>query len=201
MVILWQGPVTIIGVDGWQVIVKHGGPCARVHVFKLRHHNGEDFSDMLSGPEDGTTDGLRTDGDNAGLDVLSIEMADVSGDGEMVRDESPVAASLKPRIGMRIGGVHNSTSECFTSKIVSHAGKATGKYNNCFNAKLDSDNTISWMDFNSEFGEWRQIQDSEEVLVCSSLEEIDSLRREKLIIGMQIVCLRKSRITVRGACR
>ena len=67
----WQGPATVIGIDGRQVIVKHGGSCAHVHVFKLRHHNGEDFSDMLSGPEDGTTDG-----DNAGLNVPPIEVTD-----------------------------------------------------------------------------------------------------------------------------
>ena len=130
---------------------------------------------MLSGPEDGTTDG-----DNAGLNVPPIEMTEVSGDDEKVGDESPVAASLKPRIEMRIGGVRNSTGEYFTGKIVSRAGKATGKYNNCFNVKADSDNTISWMDFNSEFDEWRQIQDSEEVLVCSSSEEIDSATKGEI---------------------
>ena len=122
---------------------------------------------MLSGPKDGTTDG-----DNVGLNVPPIEMTEVSGDDEKVGDESLVAASLKPRIGMRIGGVCNSTGEYFTGKIVSRAGKATGKYNNCFNVKADSDNTISWMDFNSEFDEWRQIQDSS--------EEIDSTKKGEI---------------------
>ena len=171
----WQGPATVGGIDGRQVMVKHGGSRACVHAFKLQHHNGEDFSDMLSGPKDGTTDG-----DNAGLNVPPIEMTKVSGDDEEVGDEPPVAASLKPRIGMHIGGVRNSTGEYFTGKIVSRAGKATGKYNNCFNVKADSDNTISLMDFNSEFDEWRQIQDSEEVLVCSSSEEIDSAKKGEI---------------------
>ena len=109
----WQGPATVIGIDDRQVIVKNGESCARVHIFKLRHHNGEGFSDMSSGLKDGTTDGLNTDGDDAGLNVPSIEMVDVLGDGEKVRDEPPVAASLVPRIGMRIGGVRNSAGEFF----------------------------------------------------------------------------------------
>ena len=42
----WQGPATVLGVDGKQVLIKHGSSYIRVHPCRLTHTSGE--ADILS---------------------------------------------------------------------------------------------------------------------------------------------------------
>ena len=52
-------------------------------------------------------------------------------------------ANVKVKVGNRIQGFNRATGENVSGKIVSRAGKVSGKNKNCFNVQHDCDGTVS----------------------------------------------------------
>ena len=59
-----------------------------------------------------------------------------------------------------------------SGRVVSRAGKATGKYKDCYNFKWDADGSISWADMEKDFSEWEVVSDDTEMLIFFTSEEV-----------------------------
>lgn len=188
----WRGPGKVIGKDGKQVLVKHGGIYVRVHVCRLRRDaqqenatgeiNTDKIENVSNKVQSETVEhkiNSYTYVDDSCSDVESVR--DVSG----AVDEACVPVSEQQNIsndknstisrsivGRRIKGIHADTGEWITAKVLSRAGKATGRYKNCYNIEKDSDGTIIWMDLEKDFTEWKAVDDDTEVLIMSNNDSV-----------------------------
>ncbi|KAG0713992.1 hypothetical protein GWK47_014970 [Chionoecetes opilio] len=72
---------------------------------------------------------------------------------------------VRVKVGQRIKGVDKASGEWISGRIDSRAGKATGRYPNCYNIKSDKDGNISWMDLNRAFTSWETVDEATEMFV------------------------------------
>ena len=64
-------------------------------------------------------------------------------------------------------------------EILSRAGKATGRYKDCFNYKDEENGEESWMDFGIDVSEMRELLEDEEIMITVSDEKtMDAKRKE-----------------------
>jgi len=190
----WHGPGIVIGRDGKQVLVKHGGVYVRVHSCRLnrapdtafkraeqhpsQEEDSDDFQNMplnvaVQRPvvrrhqeEEESVSRHHVSESNNPSEPAETPASDeeppapAESGGEPVEEsnssEQPTQSSsqrsaAKPRIGLRVQGICSTSGEYLSGKIVGRAGKATGKYKNCFNVKNDADGHINWVDFDKDF--------------------------------------------------
>ena len=76
------------------------------------------------------------------------------------------------KIGERVSGIHLGSGELVTGKIVSRAGKVTGRNKNCYNIQRDSDNNVQWYDLVKDFHELTIIPDEAELLVLFNSDAV-----------------------------
>ena len=86
--------------------------------------------------------------------------------------------TTKVKVGQRIKGILKDSGELISGKLVSRAGKATGKSRNCFNLQKDSDGDIQWMDFEKDFLEYD--------VVCNDVEMIVLYNSDKIMEAKQL---------------
>lgn len=194
----WRGPAIVIGVDGKQAIVKHGGMCIRVHTFRLQRHEN------IQSPEEVNERPIEDENVHEVEDGLNVPPFDITlGENcegalslEYKEPELPIKADMENgekcenkyaqlKIGMRFEGIHSSSGEYFTGRIISRAGKATGKFKNRYNVKCDADGSIGSIDFESDFQEWKSLPDNEEVLVCTNTEAISEAKEKEFHAWMK----------------
>ena len=179
----WCGPGTVIGRDGKQVLVKHGGTYIRAHTCRLQHAKeenvegndiecGNDFpsdrqiaASLPSSPP--TDDEVIADADETSVDDES-DSAIVDNSAEPPSTSTVSAQTSKPKIGQRIECWSGDDSR-FLAKIISRAGKATGKYKNCYNIEKD-DGTVQWIDFDS-LVKWNPVSEENEVLFSAKTNQ------------------------------
>lgn len=202
----WHGPGIVIGRDGKQVLVRHGGVYVRVHVCRLTRGN--------SAQSDGGTGGDGS-GNEGGKETVSVEDSDEesggsSEDGEATREtavasgvqetesegssedaeearETAVASGTqetvlhpKVKVGQRIQGVHKTSGELRSGRILSRAGKATGKYKDCYNIKWDSDGSEGWTDVREDFRDLRVLGDDVEMMVLFNSDEVLCAKKKEI---------------------
>ena len=213
----WKGPGIIIGRDGKQVLVRHGGTYVRVHTCRLAKVpiesldlGGNECKDTnpINRPEvvrpssDRTTEHYEHQcqnnevvalDDTASPDVENDSNSDMSDyqdtqetgideeNNEEFTDtpEQRISGKTEFKSGDRVKGIDSNSGDFITGKIVSRAGKASGKFRNCFNVKLDSDGSIQWFDLD-KFDSVNKVPDKVEVVVFYNNEEV-SLAKEQEI--------------------
>ena len=75
---------------------------------------------------------------------ISKEMRGASSDDISAPDlnNRTISCEYNLKVGQRISSTHVRGGELMSGKILSRAGRATGKYKNCFNVQKDSDEKI-----------------------------------------------------------
>lgn len=129
----WKGPGVVIGQDGVVIFVRHGGTCVRVHKLRLRKVTHENEESLLCNKENNEGQcavEVNEDmiGENIENDPLPVpEHAEVErldmGDTNMKAGQ--IVTFRDPESGISQ-----------TAKVLSRAGKATGKYKNWYNLEL-----------------------------------------------------------------
>ncbi len=65
-------------------------------------------------------------------------------------------------------------------RVISRAGKATGKHKDCYNFRWDSDGSISWADLGKDFETWEAVNDAAEMMVLFNSEEVMCAKEREL---------------------
>ena len=176
----WRGPATVVGQDGKQVFVRYTGNIVNVHPCKLRFKNeetGQEDQTSENSPPEGvvtvepepetTVREVQSESDEE-IETASPDYVNLDDDGTAVLNE------LKPQVPVNVSRPSpqkmplfksvkflpkdETSDQWFTAKILSRAGKATGKHRNCYNIEYTSPN--DWkgkrnsVDFKSEVEEY-----------------------------------------------
>ena len=174
----WKGPAVVLGQDGQQVLVKHGGIYVRVHPCRLRlaRERPPDpaipKSDNQRGQGATAVDDLSTDVSD--LECSDSEVGPTDTDSEPSADPiAPVPAPVRPGIPSKNNVNQNVTSSrlrknmwvqfrmpddgsWIKSKLISRSGKCSGKYRNEWNTE-GSDGERKVIDFDRDVMEWREM--------------------------------------------
>ncbi|KAK4319794.1 hypothetical protein Pmani_009312 [Petrolisthes manimaculis] len=113
------------------------------------------------------------DGDVHG-NATEIQVGEVSEPTTEVESAPEIAPALPSRIvaGTRIQGTRSDTGELVSGRVMSRAGKASGRYSDCYNFRWDSDGGVSWVDLKKDFSTWKIVDDDTELLVLFNTEEV-----------------------------
>ncbi|KAK3886296.1 hypothetical protein Pcinc_009540 [Petrolisthes cinctipes] len=117
----WHGPGVVIGRDGKQILVRHGGVHVRVYVCRLARApeiNPAVGGGMSSEEKDDVVKENPNDDCTPVLDEYPPD--DESENGEVPVDQPP-----RVSVGHCIQGIHSESGELVSGRIVSRAGKAT----------------------------------------------------------------------------
>ena len=205
----WHGPGAIIGRDGKVFLVRHGGVYVRVHTCRLvkvphvRERVEENkFSNVVNPSIDRTSkDTVATNSqENSDCDCtdnqvngdsqrLEYGIAEVQNDLQLDVSNSPYESDyqhptekekpVKVKVGHRIRGVLDESGENFTGRVMSRAGKASGKYKDHFNIEQDSDGSIKCMNL-TDIKDLEVIEDDVELLVFFNSEKIREAKDKEI---------------------
>ena len=207
----WHGPGVVIGKDGKQFLVRHGGIYVRVHACRL--------SNVPCKAIVSTSDVLTPENENLASPIVAPEVSDVNMDYSSDEDyfvnpstdpsvalsdnvplnpvdtecEASINASVnepeehsvkqiapvKVKVGQRVRGILCDTGELLSGKLLSRAGKASGKYSNCFNMKKD-DGSIGCVDVRKDFSEFEILSDDVELVVLFNSDEVFQAKRKEI---------------------
>ena len=170
----WRGPGNVIGRDGKQVLVRHGGTYVRVHSCRLQRNTSSSGTAKLSiDSEDGTQNNSEVaNGHNsvaAGADSCDV-YEDEDEDDNVANDNSnfiyPSRSMPSLKAGKRIEYL-DENGDRNVAKVVSRAGKAGGIHSHCYNIE-NQQGDVSWIALSRNVQKWRPISDDEEIMWCSS---------------------------------
>ena len=140
----WLGPGKVIFQDGKVVFVRHGSVFVRVSPNRLCK------IDSVESDEDGSRLDIVSSGNNAGqLDHKDISYAE---NRELIEETENEPERPKLKINDKIQYKVNDTDEWVTAKVMSRAGKATGKYKDWYNIQDDGSNEQKSIDIDNTFG-------------------------------------------------
>ena len=188
----WKGPAKVLGQDGQQVLVKHGGVYVRVHPCRLslerrsertpegdvqntvpentketEQGNGDDCSN--SETEDGDTSDEESENDeNTGRSVSELaheaedtvqpsaapDVEQIQVNAQNSRSVSESNTKLKKNVSVEYKLTDGT--QWLKGGVLSRAGKAGGKYGNCWNL-IDGNGKINNVDFDRHVDQWRII--------------------------------------------
>jgi len=170
----WQGPGVVIGKDGKQVLVRHGGTYIRAHTCRLQHDPSQvKVNDVeVSGVGETRTANVLTEDHNEDCEDTSnsdpqTRVDPVSAESNQSQEVHPTRSLAENDSGSRAKNVAKpklkkgdiieyipvgSEDKC-SGKIISRAGKARGNYGNCFNVESDTGD-IKWIDFDRGVKDW-----------------------------------------------
>ncbi|XP_077974967.1 uncharacterized protein LOC144430759 [Styela clava] len=195
----WKGPAKVIGQDGPVIFIRHGGQLIRAHSCRVQHANRylQDFprTKEVCIPTD-SNDGI--DASSNGNDYIEDEEQSVpeisneSNDSEnMDNDQSaignPVQAATGGRRNLNLtkGKIVSFTlaGEEYEAKILSRAGKSTGKYGKSYNVEYCNPESFRGKSGYVDFDKVENLNEKEmdentheDVLV---LENVDFLEAKK----------------------
>ena len=208
----WHGPAIVIGKDGKQVLVRHGGVYVRVHTCRLQYagnnpetsiteNNSNPNEDKGINSQNSSTDSGSSD-DESEIDSschqISTQIEQVSEGQQMVQEQDP-RMNVANNVDLQVAATNNETitnnfnqdvkigqnlamwlptGEEIEGVVLSRAGKAKGKYASCYNVKLKS-GEIQWMDFDPDILRWCEVQEENEVLMSSCLENDSAVLQAK----------------------
>ena len=179
----WKGPATVIGHDGKTVILKYGSYIVRVHESRLQGVGEEFLADKneIQNTSEETTD-KQIDNDESDVQGLSFQDCDADENEQIESEEdnrmsdvdAPAVCSGIPKIGERVKFKQRENDNWQKAKVISRAGKATGKYPTWRNIEFD-DGRIIALDWVKDVTQW-DIEESEQN------EDINA-DNEALIVG------------------
>jgi transposase InsO family protein len=203
----WKGPGRVIGQDGKIVFVRHGGVLVRVHVCRLRKCS-ETYSHTAN--NESSENQQRSDGESKlksnivigsddhssvteaeiAVQVDSQEQPTKQTESEQVNDETQrqglnIVQSHKIKPGQCIAFRNDSLADKVTARVISRAGKATGKHKHWYNLEyLNSEKDAEPRDLSAvDDLEIIEISDhdealSDEVMVCHNVTFDDAKQTE-----------------------
>ena len=83
------------------------------------------------------------------------------------------------RVGDRVQGTHKDTGELVSGTIVSRAGKASGKYKNHYNIKMN-DGSIDYYDLKNDFEQLDKISSDQELLVLYTSDAVEEAKSKEI---------------------
>jgi hypothetical protein len=123
----WKGPGTVIGQDGVVVFVRHGGTYVRVHQCRLQKAKNNDFEKV----NDTSSNSDKMDNtSNEDTEIIQDEDDEVE-----QKEKLPRPKNIQVKIGQTIRFQTSENEDTFVCKILSRAGKATGRYKDWFNVE------------------------------------------------------------------
>ena len=204
----WHGPGSVIGRDGKQVLVRHGGTYVRVHTCRLaRAVNSEPVDSEIFDSSD--LNAARPTSEQTIEDRYSSEEeSEVCNNDRVSRDETtspdqnsildpgtdmeimvdgptnetrstPAISKIRFKVGQKLQGVDCNTGEVVSGQLVSRAGKATGKYGNCFNMKHDSHGGIEWVNLN-DLSDVLIIPENDERVVMFVSDDVEAAKYKEI---------------------
>ena len=195
----WRGPGVVIGRDGKQILVRHGGVYVRVHICRLQRaptkSRHEECSDNSPGTLHKEAECSRTQSSSSnGMcpeDIVTVPVEDDDSE-EIVQERTedaprsplrtpessnsavefvrPSPTMIAAKSGQRIE-YYDIDGERNTCTVLNRAGKVGGIHGHSYNIKTNSGN-IEWIDLARNVQKWRPIPDDEEVLVNSSSSDV-----------------------------
>ena len=183
----WRGPARVIGKDGKVNLLRHGGNVVRAHICRVKgcqdrevdnakgQKENENRIEVVQNAksEEKSTGIMIDDSDEDDTEEESVEECD------RVPQEHQEVGNVIPRVGRRYEVSLKDTNERMNIKVLSRAGKSSGKYRNCFNYRNEENGDESWIDFELDVTEMREIED-EEVMITYSDEKVMEAKRKEL---------------------
>ena len=232
----WKGPAKVLGTDSQQVLLKHGGTYVRVHKCRLmlkdipyQSMQGEEEQDLNIGKKTEETRDYNMNSENeeekqsvtshpADNDVESssgdsTEEEDFQSPAELISDEEPKKQHSEESLacikrGTEIKYRNKNEDEWKTAKVINRAGKATGKYKNCWNIRDHDSGDVKEID--TGVIEWKNVENPHEtefnlcetylsevdkVTEAAKLQELESWKREEVYeivddVGQETISVR-----------
>ena len=197
---MWHGPGKVIGWDGKQILVKHGGAVIRAHTFRLQSSQKaavNENSPMNTVPTStGNSNERACEGSDYELPrPPTVETAEDTApkSAETAVEslpESPVSSSedpgficpssnmKNPSIGQRIEFV-DLDGQTKIAKVSSRAGKSTGKYKFCYNIETPSGEN-KWLDLFRDVQKWKPLPDENDVLITYENNKVTEAKKKEL---------------------
>ena len=184
----WRGPARVIGKDGKVNIVRHGGHVVRAHVCRIRGIEDVGEAPVLEREKQLILDSEKSreayEGDDDEDCEKRVSVNEVNEQAENVIDgenyENQNGNIVMPKVGNRYEITLADTREKMNVRITGRAGKATGKYKDCYNFRNESSGKESWMDFGKNVSEIREVGDDEEVMITMSDEVVMEAKRKEI---------------------
>ena len=195
----WHGPAIVIGRDGKVFMIRHGGVVVRVHQCRLCSVPGELETSEIPPPspqknansettEDCCEDDMPLANSKEGPDDPIPESMPLNSDNDSdpseyeslpsspIRSEPPTCV----RVGQRIRGNLVESGELISGKLLSRAGKVSGKYKNCYNLRSDKDGEVQPIDVEKDLEHLKIIPDDVELLVMYNSAQIQAAKEKEI---------------------
>ena len=198
----WHGPATVTGIDGKQMMVRHGGNLHRVHICRLKRKpssehgtipsivkNVENSQSRIENNMDSGDDFIESDDEEAGVST-EREVPSDQDDGDAVANDVEASATTAEdsndnyqpmknwKKGERFQGRDADTGQLITGKIMSRAGKAKGINKHCYNIVKDC-GWSGWCDL-SALNNLQEIADTAEMIVLYSNDAISKAKDKEM---------------------
>ena len=202
----WHGPAVVLGRDGKLFILRHAGVVVKVHECRLREASApkkskSEFPLKQSEPLEICT----KESDNLQEDVIDADensSCSSESEDEYYNAESGVRSEITPErisisqeerepmsqnrqnarpmvhIGQRISAKTNE-GDMLVGKVHSRAGKASGKYQNCYNIEM-TDGKIQCIDICKDLSDLKLVSDSTELLVMYAAKDLVASKEEEI---------------------
>ena len=169
---IWHGPGVVIGRDGTRYVVKHGLAVVKVHSCHISRESTR--TNMTVTAEDTETDDEDERYNQASRyyrEEIHQEFDDRTGELHNETKTNTENEETEGSSGKKILLPKVNTDVLFRARypeegeagawekvfIHSRAGKATGKYKNCFNIQLDGENAFQCVDWTELAAEWKYV--------------------------------------------
>ncbi|ESO93699.1 hypothetical protein LOTGIDRAFT_153154 [Lottia gigantea] len=129
----WKGPGTVIGQDGAVVFVRHGGIMVRVHQSQLRRTSEAEIPVIEK-----TSDDTEVDV-NKNVQMDSDEEVEPTNESSVDQESIPDTNTLnlsRIRTGQTLQYKNQESDESMTAKVLSRAGKVSGKNKHWYNLEF-----------------------------------------------------------------
>ena len=205
----WKGPAVVVGRDGKQVLIKHGGIISRVHVCRVVNSGVKNPCDVkeskgvleksseikeektiISGSQDCDCNHEENEDSETSYEAEEGENEQQDSEVQAVSDDTEPDRSIDTtnkkecnkvtyKTGERVRGILAQSGQYISGKIHSRAGKSTGAYRNCFNIEKE-DQSISAYDLVKDFDKIEKVSDETELLIFYSSEAVEEAKSKEL---------------------
>ena len=185
----WRGPARVIGKDGKINILRHGGQIIRTHICRIKgipdkcDIQENDMEDKVSENNSNMEKIVDIDSeDDDYVEKSQMEKIEISEDdkGKSESNTSEIERVDIPKVGKRYEVTLKDSNERKAVKILSRAGKATGKFKNCYNYRNEENGEETWMDFVNDINEIREISDEEEIMITCTKEKTMEVKSREI---------------------
>lgn len=181
---VWRGPGVVIGRDGKQVLIKHGGSIVRVHVCRLVSSQMSGENKNVQSHETSTETPvprqlLMEDSEDDEPNIDQNDSAPVTAPPEPVVPVIPQYEVCRARVGDRITGVDKQTGEQISGKLHSRAGKVGSKHSFCWNVEKN-DGSIGWYDLKKDVIDLQNVPDNEELMILFNNEDVRKAKEKEM---------------------